>query len=150
MGWIVALALAMITASPVTRAISSGVTMGDDAKPHAPLTITRTPKPKLESSVTFGTASVLPVPRSGERRSPDALIADADDADIGVGGLELLGFRQRDGAELFEFGVGRLGILGRGEQSGGQGGGRGRKKMTASQHPGIVADAAEAGQRLTT
>src|SRR5665647_1642525 len=50
--------------------ISSGVTMGDDAKPHAPLTITRTPKPKLESSVTLGTASVLPVPRSGERRSP--------------------------------------------------------------------------------
>src|ERR1051325_7103359 len=66
----VAFALAMMTASPVTRAISSGVTTGEDAKPHAPFTMTRTPKPKLESSVTLGTASVFPVPRSGERRRP--------------------------------------------------------------------------------
>ena len=75
----------------MTRAISSGVTIGDDAKPQAPFTITRTPKPKLESSVTFGTASVFAVPRSGDSRRPDPLIADAHDADIGVGGFQLLG-----------------------------------------------------------
>ena len=58
----------MITASPVIRAISAAVTIGEAAKPHAPFTITRTPNPKLESSATPGTASVLPVPRSGDTR----------------------------------------------------------------------------------
>src|SRR5262245_1639618 len=64
----VALALAINIASPVTRLISSFVTRGDDEKPQVPFTITRTPKPKLESSVTVGTASVRLVPRSGESR----------------------------------------------------------------------------------
>ncbi len=137
----VALALAMMTASPVTRAISSGVTTGDEAKPHAPLTITRTPKPKLESSVTFGTASVLPVPRSGDKRSPMRWSLMRTMRISAYVALNFLASRQRDGAELFQLGVGCFGVFRRGEQSGGQGSGRGRKKMTASQHLGIVADA---------
>ena len=60
----------MMTASPVTRAISSLVTIGEEANPHAPFTITRTPKPKLESSATVGTDCVLPVARSGDKRIP--------------------------------------------------------------------------------
>src|ERR1022692_3188164 len=51
------------------RAISSGFTCGDAAKPHAPSTITRTPNPKLPPSAAEGTSSVLPVPRSGFRRT---------------------------------------------------------------------------------
>src|ERR1035438_7038893 len=74
---------------------------------------------------------------------PDALVADAHDTNIGVGGSGLFGFRQRHGAELFELGIRRPGILRRGEEPGGQGGGRGREEIPASQHLGIVSDALE-------
>src|ERR1035441_4578003 len=62
-------ARATATASPTMRAISSLVTSGEAAKPHAPSTITRTPKPNEPPSDTTGTSSVLPVPRSGFRRT---------------------------------------------------------------------------------
>src|ERR1039458_10222486 len=63
------LARATATASPTMRAISSWVTSGEAAKPHAPSTITRTPKPNEPPSDTTGTSSVLPVPRSGFSRT---------------------------------------------------------------------------------
>jgi len=56
-----------MTASPVMRAISSGVTSGEAAKPYWPLTMTRTPKPKLFWSVTKGTSSTVVLPRWGEK-----------------------------------------------------------------------------------
>jgi hypothetical protein len=65
-----AFAFATVTASPVTRAISPDVTMGDEANPQAPSTMTRTPKPKLSVSAIPGTSSVLFVPRSGLMRIP--------------------------------------------------------------------------------
>ena len=64
-----ALARATVTASPVMRAISSGFTIGDAAKPQAPSDDDANAKAEaLPPSLTFGTSSVLPVPRSGLRR----------------------------------------------------------------------------------
>ena len=77
------------------------------------------------------------------RREPhaEALIADAHNANVGVGGFVLLRLGKRDGAELFEFRVRSFGILGSGEETRGQSGGRGGKEMPACQHLGIVTEA---------
>src|SRR6185295_1837965 len=66
--WSARLAFATVIASRVMRAISAVVTIGDAANPHWPLTITRTPNPKLWRSLTNGTSSVAVPPRCGERR----------------------------------------------------------------------------------
>src|ERR1035437_1301691 len=98
--------------------------------------VAHSPSVGLAGSGASNDATVVATVRSGS-----GLILN--DADIGVSGLELFGFRERHGAELFELRIGRLGILGRGKEPGGQGGGRGREEITASQHLGI-SDAAAA------
>ncbi len=48
-------AFAMATASRPTRSASAAVTMRDEAKPHAPLQMARTPTPKLSECSTAST-----------------------------------------------------------------------------------------------
>ena len=60
-----------LTALGIGAVIGAGifVTTGEAANPQAPFAITRTPKPKLDSSETDGVSRVLPPPRSGDMRS---------------------------------------------------------------------------------
>ena len=61
-------AFAIETASAAIRAMVSPSTVALAANPQAPPWITRTPKPKLSSSVTDGTLLIAPVVQSGVER----------------------------------------------------------------------------------
>ena len=65
----VALALAIRTASAATRSASAVVSTWLAAKPHAPPTITRTPKPSVSPPATPSTRDDLMVMDSSSRRT---------------------------------------------------------------------------------
>lgn len=115
------------------RAISSGVTTGDEANPHAPLTIARTPKPNVASSPTLGTERAGPPPRPDCTRRPMP-ITQSHDADIEIGRFIRPAFAQRDGAQFFEFGRWCFRVLRFAEKIRGEGSRRGGEEMAASEH----------------
>ena len=79
------------------------MTIGEEAKPQAPFTMTPTPKPKLESSDDVGDAKCLPGAPFGRQTQADALVT-LPNPDIAISRFVFLRLVQCDGAEFLQIG----------------------------------------------